>query len=470
MSLSFRVRLTLRWLAAFGVVLTAGLLAVYIGAGTYLRRDLDAQLRTLAATELASAVDEPGTGIHLHEFSVRDDREYADKFVQLVSARGEVLMQSPVLGRAPSVLPPSVLARALTGDQTIVDVSVAGRQGRMVGLRTAGPNRYIVAVGLFTGNLDASLGALRWLLLAVWAGCLAVTAVVGFSLATTVLAPVRRITERAAAIADGQFDTQLDPPVTDDEIGRMTALLGRMLERLRAALEANRRFAADASHELRGPLTAMRGEVDVTLMRDRDGDEYRRVLGAVRRGLGQMSQLTEDLMLLVRAQEDQRPPIAEVSLAGVIDGVVANVAADAARMGITVSRDVPDDLRVYGDAGLLTRALDNLVRNAVQYNRQDGSVWIAAHLETASGEWTTDTVVLRVSDTGPGIPEAERERVFERFHRLDASRSRRTGGFGLGLAIAREIIVLFGGRIAVVSSDGPGATVEVRLPGGQRAS
>lgn len=470
MSLSFRVRLTLRWLAAFGVVLTAGLLAVYIGAGSYLRRDLDAQLRTLAATELASAMDEPGTGIHLHEFSVRDDREYADKFVQLVSARGEVLMQSPVLGRAPSVLPPSVLAGALTGDQTIVDVRVGDRRGRMVGLRTAGPNRYIVAVGLFTGNLDASLGALRWLLLAVWAGCLAVTAVVGFSLATTVLAPVRRITERAAAIADGQFDTRLDPPVTDDEIGRMTALLGRMLERLRAALEANRRFAADASHELRGPLTAMRGEVDVTLMRDRDGDEYRRVLGAVRRGLGQMSQLTEDLMLLVRAREDQRPPIAEVSLAGVIDGVVANVAADAARMGITVSRDVPDDLRVYGDAGLLTRALDNLVRNAVQYNRQDGAVWIAAHLETASGEWTTDTVVLRVSDTGPGIPEAERERVFERFHRLDASRSRRTGGSGLGLAIAREIIVLFGGRVAVVPSDGPGATVEVRLPGGQRAS
>jgi two-component system OmpR family sensor kinase len=468
MSLSFRVRLTLRWLAAFGVVLTTGLLAVYVGAETYLRRDLDAQLRTLAATELASAVDEPGTGIHLHEFSVRDDREYADKFVQLVSARGDVLMQSPVLGRSASVLSPPALSRALTGDQTIVDVRVGDRPGRMVALRTAGPNRYIVAVGLFTGNLEASLGALRWLLLAVWSGCLAVTALVGFSLATTVLAPVRRITERAAAIADGHFDTQLDPPVVDDEVGRMTTLLSRMLERLRAALEANRRFAADASHELRGPLTAMRGEIDVTLMRDRDDEEYRRVLGTVRGGLGRMSQLTEDLMLLVRAQEEQRPPITEVSLADVIDGIVNGTAADAARTGVTIACDVPDDLCVYSDAGLLGRALDNLVRNAVQYNRQDGSVRIAAHLESASGGWTTDTVVLLVSDTGPGIPEAERERVFERFHRLDASRSRRTGGSGLGLAIAREIIVLFGGRVAVVPTEGPGATLEVRLPGGQR--
>jgi len=469
MSLSFRTRLTLRWLAAFGVVLTVALLAVYFGAQAYLRRDLDAQLRTLAATELASAVDEPGTGIHLHEFSVRDDREYADKFVQLVSGRGEVLMQSPTLRASTSVLDRGLLERALAGDQAIVDVRVVNRQGRMIGLRTAGPDRYVVAVGLFTDSMEDTLRALRWLLLGVWAMSLAATALAGFSIATTVLLPVRRITERAAVIADGQFDTRLDPPDRDDEIGRMTGLLSRMLDRLRGALDANRRFAADASHELRGPLTAMLGEVDVALKRDREGDDYRRTLTAVRRGLEQMSRLTGDLLLLARAQEHQRPPVAEVPLGVVLDDVVDGAADAAGRAGLTMQCDVPAGLVVYGDAGLIARVFDNLVRNAVQYNHPNGRVTVSARLEPAAGQWASDTAVVRVSDTGPGIPEADRERVFERFYRLDASRSRRTGGSGLGLAIAREIVALFGGEIAVVAPVDGGTTVEVRLPGGRQA-
>lgn len=468
MSLSFRTRLTARWLATFGVVLTVSLAVVDTSARAYLRSDLDAQLRTLAATELASAVDEPGEGLHLHEFTARDDREYADKFVQLIAASGRVLMQSPGLGRSGPVLPPDRLTRALDGDTAIVDVLAAGRPGRMVGLRTAGPERYVVAVGLYTDHLDATFRALRYLLLAVWAVSLLVTGLAGFSLATSALTPVRRITEQAAAIADGRFETRLEQPASDDEIGRMTGLLTRMLDRLRAALDANRRFAADASHELRGPLTVMLGEVDVTLKRDRDADEYRRTLGEVRTGLQRMTRLTDDLMLLVRAQERERPPVTEVPLAPLLEELARGV-DPRSPSGVAIDRDVPGDLVLYGDAGLLGRVFDNLLRNAVQYNRPGGTVWVTARLEPASGEWAADTVVVRVRDTGPGIPASERERVFERFYRLDASRSRRTGGSGLGLAIAREIVVLFGGRIAIVPAEGEGTTVDVRLPGGRQA-
>jgi len=117
--------------------------------------------------------------------------------------------------------------------------------------------------------------------------------------------------------------------------------------------------------------------------------------------------------------------------------------------------------------GLVARVFDNLIANAVQYNRQDGLVRIGATFETASEGWAPDTAMIRVSDTGMGIPDEECERVFERFHRLDASRSRRTGGSGLGLAIAREIVGLFGGRVAVVAPELSGTTIEVRLPGGR---
>ena len=469
MTLSFRARLTLRLLLAFGVVLTLAMAAVYAGTRSFLYRDLDAQLRTLAATELASAVDEPGDGVHLHEFSIPGTQEFADKFVQLVREDGTVLMQSPLLGTVPAILPRAVLAQALAGASPTMDVSLLGRRGRMIGLVTAGPERYVVAVGLFADQLESTLRTLAWLLAGVWAVSLAATAVAGFTIASSVLAPVRRITERAAAIADGQFDARLDDPGSDDEIGRMTALLNRMLDRLRGAIDANRRFAADASHELRGPLTAILGEVDVTLKRERDGTEYRRVLAEVGQRIRQMGDLTEDLMLLVRAQERRTPPMAEVSLAVVMRESIESVAGLAAERSITISSELTPSLVAYADAGLLRRVFDNLLRNAVQYNRDGGAVRVSGRLESQPGEWASDAAVIHVEDTGPGIPEAERERVFERFRRLDASRSRRTGGTGLGLAIAREIVELFGGRVQVLPGVQTGTVFEVRLPGGRAA-
>ncbi|MGE3492531.1 MAG: sensor histidine kinase [Vicinamibacterales bacterium] len=468
MTLSFRSRLTLRWVLAFGLVLAAADLAVYFGARAFLHRDLDAQLRTLAATELASAVDEPGTGLHLHEFPTggHNPQEFAGKFVQLIDAGGRVLMQSPLLGRAGSLIDATILARALSGDAPMIDVSVAGRAGRLIGLVTPGPERYVVAVGVFTDQLDATLVRLRNLLAGVWFAALALTAVIGFSLASTALVPIRRITHQAAAIADGKFARRLDPPSHDDEIGQMTQLLNRMLDRLHGALEANRRFAADASHELRGPLTAVLGEIDVTLKRDRRPVEYRESLARLRERLQVMSRLTGDLMLLVRAQENSLPMVGEVRVADLLQRVAARAAETAAAAGVSLSVTVPPDLVVYGDAGLLERVFDNLLINGIQYNRDGGTVSMTASISPREGEWVADRVVIAVRDTGTGIPAAERERVFERFYRVDSSRSRRTGGAGLGLAISREIVELFKGTIRVAGNSEPGATIEVGLPGG----
>jgi len=468
MTLSFRSRLMLRWVLAFGMVLTLADLAVYLGARAFLRRDLDAQLRTLASTELASAVDEPGQGLHLHEFPVGtyNAQDYADKFVQLIDVGGRVLMQSPRLGSAAALIDKPVLIRALTGDSPLVDVRVGGRHGRMIGLVTPGPERYVVAVGVFTDSLAATLARLRNLLAAVWFAALALTAVIGFSLASTALIPIRRITHQAAAIADGKFARRLDPPQQDDEIGQMTQLLNRMLERLHGALDANRRFAADASHELRGPLTAVLGEIDVTLKRDRQPAEYRDALGRLRERLQVMVRLTEDLMLLVRAQENRAPAVGEVRVGELLQRVVARSTDMAAAAGVSLAVTAPPDLVAYGDPALLERVFDNLVGNGIQYNRDGGTVAMTAHISPGTGEWVADQVVITVCDNGSGIPAAERERIFERFYRLDSSRSRRTGGAGLGLAISREIVQLFKGTIRVADSTAPGTTIEVALPGG----
>ncbi len=468
MTLSFRSRLTLRWVTSFGLVLAAANLAVFLGVQAFLWRDLDAQLRTLASTELASAVDEPGLGVHLHEFPVgaHGAQDFADKFVQLIDSGGRVLMQSPRLGSAAALIDKPVLIRALSGAAPLIDVGVGGRHGRMIGLVTPGPERYVVAVGVFTDSLDATLVRLGNLLIGIWFGSLGLTAIIGFTLASRALVPIRRITLQAAAIADGKFSKRLDPPPQDDEIGQMTRLLNRMLDRLHGAIEANRRFAADASHELRGPLTAVLGEIDVTLKRDREPAEYREALARLRERLRVMTALTDDLMLLVRAQENHPLVVGEVAVGQLLQRVIERTADAAVAAGVTVTAEVPPGLVAYGDAGLLERVFDNLVRNGIQYNREGGTVTITARVQPGSGEWVSDQVVIGVSDSCPGIPPAERERVFERFYRIDSSRSRRTGGAGLGLAISREIIQLFKGTIRVVDVPSPGTTIEVGLPGG----
>lgn len=469
MTLSFRARLALQWNLAFGVLLAIASVAIYVGIRSFLLADLDGDLRTLAATELASASDS-AAGAHLHEFTPDPaDPDYNLKFVQLIDGQGRLLMQSPGLHAAAPLLTRPQIVNAFAGDAPVLAVQANSRPGRLIALRSKGPDPYVIAVGLYTDRVDATLASVRSLLLAVWVVALLITGAIGHTLASRALKPIRRITTRAAEITQGRFATRLDPPAVDDEIGRMTRLLNEMLDRLFQAIEANRRFAADASHELRSPLTAILGEVDVALKRRRTPDEYRETLTMVRERLQRIAALTDDLMMLVRAQEGKVGALVEVPLRAMLERIADRARELAAPRRIAIDVVVPADLVVYGEERLLERVFENLVRNAVHHNVDHGSVRIAAVRHPRSGEWVADEIEVTVSDTGPGIPEPERERIFERFYRIDPSRSRRTGGAGLGLAIAREIVTLYGGAVRVVDSPG-GATFEVRLPGGLLAA
>ena len=199
--LSFRTRLTLHWTGSFGLILAAALSAVYVGSRRFAYTDLDAKLRTLAATELVSATDfDRGRRVHLHEV----DRElligalYEDKFVQVLSADGAVVVQSELLKGAAPLVPDEVRQRALDWKAPAFNLRAAGRPGRMTVLRGAmGSETYLFAVGLFTDSLEASLGQLAELLAGVWIATLLFTTGVGYVLASRVLRPVQRITERA---------------------------------------------------------------------------------------------------------------------------------------------------------------------------------------------------------------------------------------------------------------------------------
>ncbi len=470
--LSVRARLTLRWTLSFGLLLAAALAVIHALWGAMAREDLDAQLRTLAATDAVAATDAP-EGLHLHPLPPSGHGEAAGTFGQVLSREGTVAASLGLEPGTPPLLAREELARALGGETPIASVRVAGRPARLAVIRVAKDGLpWLVAVGLWTDDLESSLRRLALLLAGTWAACLALTAALGWSLASSAFAPVARITEQAAFIARGNFAARLDPPAVDDELGRMTRLLNEVLERLGGALDASRRFASDASHELRGPLTAMLGEVDVTLKRERGAAEYRSALETVRRQAAALVELTSNLMLLTRAQEGRADGlVTEVPLGPAVREAVARLSSFAAARGVRVAVEPFGPVLVYAEPGLLGRVLDNLVRNAIQYNSEEGAVRVTAEADlpaTVAGAeepWETPTVTLRVADTGPGVPEAEHERIFERFHRVDPSRSRRTGGTGLGLSIAREVARLFGGTLVLETTSPAGSVFALRLPG-----
>ncbi len=468
MTSSFRTRLTVRWTIALGIVLGLANLAIYLSAHVYVHRWLDGNVRTVAATEAASSTD--GLyDVHLHEWTREQlaGGEFTEKFVQIFDGEGRLVLQSTRLGNHPPVIPPDVLQEALAGKAPLITLEVQGRQGRAAVLRATRDGRpFAVAVGLFSDDVERGLGFLAWLLVVVWVLGLVVTAAVGYVLASRALAPVAAITGRASWIANGHFSSRLDPPQTEDEIGRMTILLNSMLDRLQGAVEANRRFAADASHELRGPLTAIAGEVDVSLRHPRSAEEYRETLRLVRERLDGLKRIAEDLMVLVRAQEGARDLLLrETALAPVVDESFARFAALAASRSVSLSHDGLGGIDVYADRALFTRVIDNVIANAVLYNREGGTVRVTAGAIEAGGDWEAPMVEIRVADSGAGIPPSLRERVFERFFRVDQSRARHTGGSGLGLAICAEVLSMHGGTIRVAETSPAGTVMEIRMPG-----
>lgn len=466
---TFRARLTLRWTLAVGLLLGAANLVVYAGSQRYLYQWLDHNVRTIAATEAASSTDGL-EDVHLHEstFAQLDSGAFTEKFVQIFNSERRLVLASTSLAGRPALIPDAVLDEAFAGRSPMATITVDGRVGRAMVMQASREGRpFAVAVGLYADDVEAGLAYLAWLLAGVWVVALAATAGIGYALASRALAPVARITERAAWIAQGNFGARLDTPRVHDEVGRMTTLLNSMLDRLQRAVEANRRFASDASHELRGPLTAMAGELDVALRHPRTAERYEETLRHVRGRLEALTRLAEDLILLVRSQEGSREVmLREVAVRELVEDAFARLQATAAARGITLRHEGLDALSVYAEPALMARVIDNVVANAVHYNRDNGWVTVTGAVEEPeAGAWASPMVRLRVADTGTGIPAELHDRVFERFFRVDQSRARHTGGSGLGLAICREVVELHGGSIRIEASSTAGTTIDIALPG-----
>src|SRR5712664_1934165 len=271
------------------------------------------------------------------------------------------------------------------------------------------------------------------------------------------LEPLERVTSETRAIGPAELGTRLTSPTGQAEVTELADSVNRMLERVDRAHRALQAFTADASHELRTPLPHLRARVQWAVAEGRTEGEMREALGAMERILDQTAKLVEELLLIARGENRQLALAhAPFELTAVVDEVREITEAMALGRDLAVSARPSGPRWALGDADRTRHILLNLASNAVRYT-PNGSITFA--LET-NGKM----VGVSVRDTGPGIAAEHVERIFDRFFRVDQSRSRDLGGSGLGLAIARLLAELQGGHIAVASAPGAGSTFTVWLP------
>jgi len=288
---------------------------------------------------------------------------------------------------------------------------------------------------------------LRTTLLVTYPLLLAVLALIAWRVIGAALRPVEALRSSAELISGTQQDTRLPVPTSGDEIHRLAVTLNSMLDRLAGARARQRAFVADAAHELRSPLASMQTQIDVQQRVEGPSWQMQELEAEVRR----MTRLVDDLLVLARLDADTRPSPAPnvVDLAAVIRSLTS---VPAGRVPVTTTLAAGLPLLVRGRHDDLRRVLANLVDNAVRHART--AVSVTAHEDGRR-------VVIEVSDDGTGIPRADRERVFERFTRLDEGRARDAGGSGLGLAIAREVARRDGGDVELDESATGGLTARL---------
>jgi two-component system, OmpR family, sensor kinase len=281
----------------------------------------------------------------------------------------------------------------------------------------------------------------------------------GWMIARRALRPVGLMALPSGQITDRTPGFRLSVSNPRDELGRLASAFNGLLDRLEGAQHAQRRFMADASHELRTPVSIMRTTADVTLGRERSAEEYREALALVADHARQLAQMVEDMFALARGDAGALKAEATDFC---FDELVADCVRDATVLArerrVDVRRHGREEVAFRGDEGLLRRMLLNLLDNAVRHTPDGGRVDVGLDVADSS-------LVVEVADTGGGIPSADRERIFERFVRLDPARGP-DGGAGLGQAIARSIAEAHGGTLVLARSDPSCSRFVARLPCG----
>jgi signal transduction histidine kinase len=460
---SLRSRVTTFYVGMLAIALVVFSAAVYFGAKTFLTRALEQKLSNNAhaiVSDYLVPLESKGEPWLVEEMAESYPPGYSDPFVR-VSQGQRILYQSgdmhdPFVSMSRVPLP----SNQRWFNTFHREMTASGQRVVLYTVPFHAPNGSVIFVetGASVEPIRHVLRSLLLIMLFATPIILVVAAVGGYLLMSRPLKPVVVLTERAERVGRKELGERLPVIPTGDELERLSLALNRMIERLEQALTHNHRFSADASHELRTPLTIIRGELESLIQVPSLPNSVMEGIGSALEESTRMAKIVHSLMTISRLDcGEEKIEHAPVNLVDVVTVTLDHMGLLAEEKHISMRFDPGPATFVMGDAMRLKQIVVNLVDNAIKYTQDGGDVSVVV---TTEGE----KAVLRVTDTGIGIPAAALPLVFDRFYRADQARTRESGGTGLGLSIVKAICTVHGGGVFAESVEGRGASFWIELP------
>lgn len=451
--MSIRLRLTAWYVLTLAVALGGVGLALVLIFRAAMERQLDDDLAARAA-RVASTLQVDSTGLALQSQGGDDSFVAGGEFVGLYDRSGKLLDSSAPALKASAAISSFVAGSSLPRSDTLTSGAERLRI-RALPVTDEGLLATVVVVRSLA-PIDSAVSQLLGILGLTLPIAVAIAAVGGYFLAYRALRPVEELRRAAEDYGATDLSRRLAPKdLRDDELGRLARTLDAMLDRVASAVEQQRRFTGDASHELRTPIATILADASLSLERSRSAEEHRAAIARIESEAARMARIVDGLLVLARSDVRSAATRSEdVDLRTVLDASVERFAPRGVEQGVRIGSRVPADLVVADRDGGLERVFDNLLDNALRYAPRGSAIEVEAAGRDGIARVT-------VSDHGTGIAPEERMRIFERFHRGPGASGQ---GAGLGLAIARAIVEAHGGRISVADTSGGGATLVVELP------
>lgn len=434
------------------VILTSGLL--YVVSSNFQNRFLEAVDNELI--ERASNISHnPG------QPKLRTNEKMIEKvkndYFQIINEGGQIIVSSITTDHLWPVNR-DLLHRAFNGITGFETINFRGERYRIVYFPLSG-NR-IINLAKSLEETEEIIGKTRnhLMIISIFSTIIIIT--LSWLFSRMAFSPIKAITSYAEQVRAGNLGKEIEINAKGREIERISNLFKEILANLRTLSETQKRFTQDVSHEIRSPLTSLRGSIEVALRKKRSPEEYEDVLRGNLFDVIRLIRITDDLLFLARADNK----IIELrknwfDLNHLLRAIIARFEHD----GIEIIKDFKEGMEYYGDINLLEQAFSNIIENSIKYTPEGGSITISTGEEK-------DSIWIKIRDTGIGIPEEDIPHIFERFYRVNKERSRKTGGTGLGLSIAKWIIDSHDGTISVDSTVGSGTTFTISLPKENRNS
>lgn len=457
-NLTIRMRLTMWYGGVLAIVLVVFGAVIYITMRHQMLSRIDHGLHEEMADVLGE-VDRAGSRAGMLEWLDRRFGQHQGFDFQITTTDGDRVFVNERLGDEQMPIPSSlVMDRDVFESHQRAD----SPRWRIVTRKVEGPEgTLVVQIARSLEFYDHEMSELLLVLLLTGPLTLLVALGGGYFLARRALAPVDRMTEAANRIEAKQLSQRLDVANPNDELGRLADTLNGMLDRLEKSFREMQRFTADASHELRTPISVIRTEAEVALNQPVSDDEKQNLLGNILEECERLTSITEQLLTLSREDAGiahfRREPVDVGDLASDVAETMRPL-ADAKKLQLAVAAN--GAATVVGDADRLKQVVYNLLDNAIKYTPQAGRVEVA--VANVGG-----SIELAIRDTGVGIAADHLPHVFERFYRVDKARTRAEGGTGLGLSIVESIVVAHGGHVEIDSQPNEGTTITVSLPNHQ---